>query len=142
MDRRAYFKELAAGTIGLFVLPAALTSCEDDLAEPDLGNTDPDEQTLVINLQEDNNSKLLEPGGFLIESGVILINTGDGIIALSSACTHSGCPVSYDHEDGNLPCPCHGSVFSTAGAVLNGPADAPLQSYEVSREGDVLTVTL
>lgn len=35
-----------------------------------------------------------------------------------------------------------GSVFSTTGSVLNGPADSPLKKYEIVQEGDILTITL
>ncbi len=47
------------------------------------------------------------------------------IVAFDARCTHKGCPVQPG--GGRLECPCHGSAFATSsGAVLVGPADAPL----------------
>ncbi len=137
MNRRELLKNVAAGTVSLFVVPAVITSCEDDSPEPD-GN--PNE--LVIDLTQGKYSTLASAGGSVVESGIIIINTGDGYIALSSLCTHQGCQVSYNHGNGNLPCPCHGSVFSTSGSVLNGPASSPLAKYNVTQEGDILTIPL
>jgi cytochrome b6-f complex iron-sulfur subunit len=71
-----------------------------------------------------------------------VINIGDGnFIALSSVCTHQGCGVVYDSSSNNLPCNCHGSLFSTTGSVLRGPATRPLKEYAVTREGNILTIS-
>ena len=142
MNRRELIRNIAAGTVTLFVVPAALTSCEDDLPDPDDNNNPPDDNILSIDLTNDKYSNLGLEGGFVKEGDLIIINTGDGFIALSSICTHEGCSVSYSSEDNNLPCPCHGSVYSTTGSVLEGPAENPLKKYELSQEGDILTITL
>ena len=142
MNRRELIKNVAAGTITLFVVPAAFTSCEDDLVDPDDNNNPPDDNILTIDLTDDKYSNLASAGGFVNEGDLIIINTGDGFIALSSICTHQGCTVSYNSGSNNLPCPCHGSVYSTSGSVLQGPADAPLKKYELAQEGDILTIVL
>ena len=136
MNRREILKNLASGSVALFVVPTVLTSCEKE--DPDDGN--PNE--LEIDLTDSQYSNLATAGGSAVVNNIIVFNTGDQYIALSSICTHNGCGVSYDHSAGNLPCPCHGSVFSTAGSVLEGPADAPLKSYSVREEGDVLIIEL
>jgi len=141
MNRRELIKNVAAGTITLFVVPAAFTSCEKDPIDPD-DNNNPDDTTLTIDLTAAKYSKLGSAGGFVKEGEIIIINTGDEFIALSNICTHQGCMVSYDPASNNLPCPCHGSVYSTSGSVLQGPADAPLKKYELSQEGDILTIVL
>jgi thiosulfate dehydrogenase [quinone] large subunit len=59
---------------------------------------------------------------------------------LSSVCTHSGCAVDAP-KNGQLRCPCHGSVFDAAtGAVVKGPAVKPLPKYGVTKDGDKLTL--
>lgn len=49
----------------------------------------------------------------------------DGLYAISAVCTHLGCIVSRQGEEG-FYCPCHGSRFDTSGKVIGGPAPRPL----------------
>lgn len=144
MNRRDLIRNIAAGTATVFIVPALLTSCSDEEPDPDNGNgnENPDENTLTIDLNDNNFSSLGSAGGAVVVDNVIVINTGDGFIALSSVCTHQGCQVTYNHSSGNLPCPCHGSLFSTSGSVLNGPASSPLQKYNVTQDGDIITIDL
>lgn len=61
----------------------------------------------------------------------------DTMIAFSGACTHSGCGIDYVQAENNFTCFCHGSKFSLEGAVLNGPANLPLNQFrcpQVSNE--------
>ena len=61
----------------------------------------------------------------------MLIHLQNGkIAAYSAVCTHQGCTVAY--QDGQLACPCHGSVFDPSnGAVVYGPAQAPLPKIPI-----------
>jgi nitrite reductase/ring-hydroxylating ferredoxin subunit len=60
---------------------------------------------------------------------------------LTAICTHEGCTV--DHFNGQLyVCPCHGSKYTTAGAVANGPANRALTTYPATLSGDQLTFTV
>ena len=72
----------------------------------------------------------------------LLVHREDGqFVAYSVVCTHQGCVVLY--RDGELVCPCHGSVFDPArgGAAVRGPARDPLQEVEVETEdGKVVRV--
>jgi len=58
--------------------------------------------------------------------------------SFSAICTHNGCTVK-GVDQGSILCVCHGSRFDeTTGAVLQGPAQAPLASIPVVvRSGDV-----
>ncbi|MDF1575024.1 MAG: ubiquinol-cytochrome c reductase iron-sulfur subunit [Bacteroidales bacterium] len=142
MNRRQLIKNIAAGTATVFIVPSLLSSCQKEELGPENGNTDPSDNTLTIDLNNSNFSSLVPEGGSMVVNNIMLINTGSGYIALSSVCTHQGCQVSYNHSNQNLPCPCHESIFSTTGTVLNGPASSPLRKFDVMPDGDILTVDL
>ena len=72
------------------------------------------------------------------ESRIAVIRDGNRYHALSLVCTHLGCTVQVTPKA--VVCPCHGSVFDRAGRVVRGPADRPLERYEVEDRGDVLAV--
>ena len=61
------------------------------------------------------------------------------LVAYSAICTHLGCSVLAQlNKEGNIVCPCHGSVFDPANraAVVNGPAGRPLPGLPISVEAD------
>jgi len=69
-------------------------------------------------------------------SPAVLVHLPNGKFAAYSAlCTHQGCTVTY--QNGQLLCPCHGSVFdpSKGGAVLSGPALSPLPQIPIKEQG-------
>ncbi|HWI22152.1 MAG TPA: FAD-dependent oxidoreductase [Baekduia sp.] len=51
---------------------------------------------------------------------------------VSLRCTHLGCLVHWNAAERSWDCPCHGSRFDIDGAVLAGPAVAPLETRDVS----------
>jgi Rieske Fe-S protein len=57
----------------------------------------------------------------------ILHDPDKGYAAISGKCTHWGCGVEEDDDSPDtLKCPCHGSRFASDGALLEGPAERPL----------------
>ena len=70
---------------------------------------------------------------------LVHLDSGD-FVAYSAVCTHAQCTVAYNN--GQLACPCHGSVFDPANgaSVVNGPANTPLPEIPVEvRDGQVFT---
>jgi cytochrome b6-f complex iron-sulfur subunit len=65
---------------------------------------------------------------------LVHLDNGD-FVAYSAVCTHQACTVAY--QDGELACPCHGSVFDPAdgAAVVTGPATRPLPEIPVKVQG-------
>lgn len=64
---------------------------------------------------------------------------GDGKLAVfSPLCTHLGCAYRWSAKDRQFNCPCHGSAFNARGAVIEGPAQRPLDRFETKLEGSRL----
>jgi cytochrome b6-f complex iron-sulfur subunit len=59
-------------------------------------------------------------------------NGQDMIYALSTICTHLGCPPNWLAGEQKFKCPCHGSGFYISGVNFEGPAPRPLERYKVS----------
>mgnify|MGYP006290574969 CR=1 FL=1 len=136
MERKNFLKNFAVGGSLLLTSPALFTACSKDDDIPDDNNNG---NGLTVDL---NSLNLDSVGGFDYSGNIIIIRSGENsYLALSKVCTHQGCEVSYNHSSGQLPCPCHGSVFSTTGAVINGPAETSLKKYSVTVEGDKLILT-
>ena len=70
----------------------------------------------------------------------VLVHLRSGnFVAYSAVCPHQGCVVAY--KNGQLACPCHGSIFDPANnaRVVMGPAQRPLLKIPVEvRGGDVV----
>ena len=52
----------------------------------------------------------------------------DAVSVLTAVCTHEGCTV-MDFAAPQFVCVCHGSRFTTSGAVVLGPATSALKSF-------------
>ena len=137
MTRRDLIQKVILGGTTLIVMPSVLESCTKVDTTPGNHNTNP----LTIDLTDPTYSVLNTAGGSRVVSGIIIANAGSGVfIALDSTCTHLGCTVGYSASNNNFPCPCHGSLYSSSGSVINGPATRPLSQHNVTRSGDILTI--
>ena len=85
----------------------------------------------VSEVQPGSAAKFEEAGNPAV---LVHLESGD-FVAYSAVCTHQGCTVAY--KDGQLACPCHGSIFDPAdgAAVVNGPAQQPLPEIPVEVRG-------
>ena len=73
----------------------------------------------------------------------VIISRGamNDFYCLNSECRHASCVVySYDPGEGGLRCHCHGSLYGIDGSVLEGPTQFPLDPYDFSIEGDLITI--
>jgi Rieske Fe-S protein len=74
----------------------------------------------------------LSPGeGAVLPGRTGAFRDDDGVLhAVSLQCTHMGCLLRFNRAERSWDCPCHGSRFDVDGAVLEGPAQRPLERRE------------
>ena len=84
----------------------------------------------------------LLPVTLLSGERVCVANVGGRLCAFADECPHAAFPMSSGEvlADGTVLCAWHGAQFDPrTGAVVRGPADAPLTVYAVRvADGDVL----
>lgn len=143
MERKEFIKKFAVGGSILLTAPVLFNACSDDSTDSDNGEVGGGgTNNIVVDLGLAAYSALGTLGGSANKGNIIIIRTGDtSYIALSNVCTHQQCTVGYNHGTTELICPCHGSKFSTSGAVTNGPAPSSLKKYNVTKDGNILTIT-
>ena len=69
---------------------------------------------------------------------IAVIRMNQEIYALDLTCTHLGCTVNATAK--GFVCPCHGSMFTTGGDVVKGPANRPLKRLAVREKGGNLLI--
>jgi cytochrome b6-f complex iron-sulfur subunit len=147
-DRRAFCvgacQALTAATVGSLV-PACSspTAPSSTISLPNQGATIVDNTVVVI---IDPASPLASPAGAALvqtpsDSYLVTRTSLNAFSAVTAICTHFGCIISgYDNQ--NYVCPCHGSQFNTAGAVVKGPASQPLRQFTTEFANSTLTIRL
>lgn len=123
LDRRE-FVELTAGAL----LGGALSGCASLVTVP----VEPRDGRIRLvprnhpTLDRAGGHLRLRPAGHPTDLIVLALGAGEYAV-LSPVCTHRRCLVEVTGP--RLVCPCHGSEFDRAGAVLVGPAERPLRRY-------------
>jgi cytochrome b6-f complex iron-sulfur subunit len=100
--------------------------------------------TVMVNVAAD--SPLAAVGGAaLVESGagkfLVVRAAQDAFNAMTAICTHEQCTIT-GFANQTFTCPCHGSKFSTTGAVVNGPASRPLSRFSTAFTAATLTIAV
>jgi cytochrome b6-f complex iron-sulfur subunit len=140
MDRKEFISQVGIGAASLLFLNCVggCSKSADTAAAPPVSA--PTGVDFRLDLSASSNAALATNGGFVYTNGIIVARTVSGsYIAVSQACTHQGTSVQYQSSD-RFFCPNHGSVFSTTGAVVTGPATLPLTKYNTSLSGNMLRV--
>ncbi len=66
----------------------------------------------------------------------------DEVIAISAACTHLGCIVTWDADQQIFQCPCHDGRYDPEGQVISGPPPGALRRHKTKIEdGRILLAT-
>lgn len=124
LGRRQVLKIAGAAT-GLVLLGGAVSGCNPTGTPP----TGP---------EGGGNVSALQVGALIVMSNFVVARDANGLYAMSAVCTHAGCFLDDGAQTitAGLQCPCHGSTFDGNGAVVRGPANAPLQHYAVTVAAD------
>lgn len=134
--RRAFLDTMVAAgsavTVGgltvpgvLYLWPAAQGGAGEEVEVKDAAALKPGQSTMVQ----------------VRGKAVIVIRENAGFRAISAICTHLGCLVKWESAKREFFCPCHAAVFDQNGAVVSGPAPAPLPSYKVKEIGEKVYVS-
>ena len=78
------------------------------------------------------------------DPGIIVKLASGGYAAYDATCTHEGCRVGWDAQDGVLLCPCHGAAFDPTnhGEVLGGPTNQPLLEFPLVIDKQAGTISI
>jgi Rieske Fe-S protein len=150
VERRVFFVQ-ACQAASLAALGALLPGCSGSPSSP--SSSAPALPTVsgavssgAVTVTVDASSPLATVGGAALvqsSSGSFLVSqTAQGtFVALTAICTHEACTVT-GFQNSRYVCPCHGSQYTTTGAVVQGPAPRSLQQFATRFANNVLTITL
>jgi len=71
---------------------------------------------------------------------VFIVRDEKGVFVLKSKCTHLGCKPIWNGKE--FHCPCHGSIFTKEGVVVQGPATKTLIHLLVKKDKNKLEINL
>lgn len=145
MKRKEFLKTCGAGCLGLLGAASLLEGC----ASARYLDANLDGSWLTVPLQAfeivKKNKKQLR--NYLVVQNArlqypiaLFRSPGPAYHALLMKCTHQGTELRVFGD--RLECPAHGSEFTTAGRVQNGPADKSLRVFPVTEENQVLKIDL
>ena len=127
---------------GLACVAAACSADEGGPTAPTAGGVTINGNTLSLTVGQ--NPALSQSNGMVLVSqrSVLVVRvSATQYQALSSVCTHQACTVS-SFDGAKLTCPCHGSQFSTSGAVTKGPAASALRAFPTTFDGATGTISV
>lgn len=144
MDRKEFLSNFSLG-LAAVCAGGCLASCsKSDTDSPGEGTrpTPPAATNFTVDLA----TEIKAVGESVTRKDVIVVRLAEGtdvsaFTAVQVACTHQGTAIDYDVNKGNFVCPNHGAQFTTAGAVIKGPATTNLKKYKIAITGTTMTVT-
>jgi menaquinol-cytochrome c reductase iron-sulfur subunit len=148
VDRRSFFKviigvltSLYGLILGIPYLRAVINSAPLSRGSyTEVGDIGP----LGIGQPQDMNFRMHASDAFIHQevtrSVWVIKHSEEEVTVFSPICPHLGCHYKWDPQTNHFECPCHGSVFTTTGKVIGGPAPRPLDTLPHKIENGKLYV--
>ena len=154
MERKDFIEQVGLSAASILIFGCMQSCSKSDSAAPTTpppNNNNPPTTNKIdftINITTNPYTILNTAGGSYVErtNNIIIartltpINPNEPFIAVSSLCTHQQVTIDFQASNNRFYCSAHGSAFFTTGAVLNGPAAAPLKQYKTTRTGNSLRI--
>lgn len=141
----------SAALMAFYCMGTSLISCKKDTDTNSVtptpssgitGTTTGSSVNFTVDLTNSSVSSL-KTGTPLKVGDVFIAKAKSGYVALQRLCTHQGQDaLTYNATNDNVVCTSHGSVFSTSGAVVQGPAGSALKKYTATLSSDGNTLTI
>jgi Rieske Fe-S protein len=140
-SRRALLRALGIGAVGAIVL----YGCQQPGGSLSTATSMSCSGNVCIDLTDANNAELTKANGAMLidvagDTIAVIRKSDTEVIAISDICTHAGCTMDFNAGTQQMDCPCHGSVFSLDGQVVNGPARVPVKVYQASLANNMITI--
>jgi cytochrome b6-f complex iron-sulfur subunit len=148
MERKDFIEQvgLSAASVLIFGCMQACSKSDSPApSQPSGNNNNTNTKTIdfTINITVNPYTSLNTAGGFYIDktNNIIIARTlTNEFLAVSSMCTHQQVTLDFEANNNRFYCSGHGSIFSTTGAVVNGPASMPLKQYKTALSGNNLRI--
>jgi len=154
MERKDFIEKVGLSAASVLIFGCMQGCSKSDSAapaQPPSNNNPANKVDFTINITNSPYTSLNTAGGFYVErtNNIIIartltpINPNEPFIAVSSLCTHQQVTLDYQASNNRFVCPSppgHGSLFSSTGAVVNGPAASALKQYKTILTGNSLRI--
>lgn len=145
MERKDFIEQVGLSAASILIFGCMQSCSKSDSTAPQPTGTDNSGKPIdyTINITTNPYTSLNTAGGFYVDktNNIIIARTlTNEYIAVSSLCTHQQVTIDFQANNNRFYCSAHGSAFFTTGAVLNGPAAAPLKQYKTALSGNNLRI--
>ncbi len=153
MERKDFIEKVGLSAASILIFGCMQSCSKSDSPTPakptgstNNNTTKPVDFTIIITANP--YTSLNTAGGFYVDktNNIIIARTNTNpneFLAVSSLCTHQQVTLEYQASNNRFVCPSppgHGSLFSSTGAVVNGPAASVLKQYKTTLTGNSLRI--
>jgi cytochrome b6-f complex iron-sulfur subunit len=136
--------------VSLLALGAVIPGCGGSSTSPSSAPPLPSVSGTLVNRTLTIAVDAASPLAAVGSAAMVTVSTGTYLVAhtaqttfttVTAVCTHEACAVT-GFANALYVCPCHGSEFSTSGAVVQGPAVSALRQFPTSFLNNLVTISV